>query len=211
MPIKRDRILRAAERLLAMYGVDGIRLRDIAAEAGVSIGLIQHHFGSRDDVVREMLLAANAERVDQWTKQLDGVDDNRERLRLLLSGALSSRERCIVWTESCAAASRHDFLQPLVSDTNNAWRSWVVETIERGVADGTFQTCVPPRLSRPRCSWPWLTDSCSRSPQTTTASHLSRRRPYCYTPPLRTLASTTNPPKCQRPSVLPAAELRAGS
>jgi hypothetical protein len=26
----------------------------------------------------------------------------------------------------------------LVSATNNAWRSWVVETIERGVADGTF-------------------------------------------------------------------------
>jgi AcrR family transcriptional regulator len=147
MPIKRDRILRAAERLLAMYGVDGIRLRDIAAEAGVSIGLIQHHFGSRDDVVREMLLAANAERIDQWTKQLDGVDDNRERLRLLLSGALSSRERCIVWTESCAAASRHDFLQPLVSDTNNAWRSWVVETIERGVADGTFKLRATPAVT----------------------------------------------------------------
>lgn len=138
MPLKRDRVLKAAERLLALYGVDGIRLRDIAAEAGVSIGLIQHHFGSRDDVVREMLLAANEDRIRQWTAQLDGVEDNRERLRLLLSGALSSRERCIVWTESCAAASRHEFLQPLVSDTNNAWRSWVVETIERGVADGTF-------------------------------------------------------------------------
>jgi AcrR family transcriptional regulator len=138
MQERRDRILRAAERLLALYGVDGIRLRDIAAEAGVSIGLIQHHFGTRDDVVREMLLAANEQRIREWTAQLDEVGDSRERLRLLLAGALSSRERCIVWTESCAAASRHEFLQPLVSGTNDAWRRWVVETIERGMADGTF-------------------------------------------------------------------------
>jgi AcrR family transcriptional regulator len=138
MQDKRDGILRAAERLLSAYGVDGIRLKDIASEAGVSIGLLQHHFGSRDDLVRQMLLAANAERIRQWTGQLDGVRDSRERLRLLLAGALSSRERCIVWTESCAAASRHEFLQPLVSETNGAWRQWVVETIERGAADGTF-------------------------------------------------------------------------
>src|SRR3954471_20120559 len=147
MQDKRDRILRAAERLLSSYGVDGIRLKDIATEANVSIGLLQHHFGSRDELVRQMLLAANADRIRQWSGQLDGVQDSRERLRLLLAGAMSSRERCIVWTESCAAASRHEFLQPLVSDTNNAWRSWVVETIERGVADGTFKLRATPAVT----------------------------------------------------------------
>ncbi|MET1036174.1 MAG: TetR/AcrR family transcriptional regulator [Arthrobacter sp.] len=138
MQEKINRILHAAERLLATYGVDGIRLKDIAAEAGVSIGLIQHHFGSRDAVVREMLVSASRRRLANWTAQLDGVEDSQTRLRLLLAGALSSRERCILWTESCAAASRHDFLQPLVSQTNDEWRRWVLETLERGRVDGTF-------------------------------------------------------------------------
>ena len=31
-----------------------------------------------------------------------------------------------------------------MSDTNNAWRSWVVETVERGVADGTFKLRATP-------------------------------------------------------------------
>ena len=45
----RARIRDAALRLFAERGLDGTTIRDIAKEAGVSGGLIRHHFGSKDD------------------------------------------------------------------------------------------------------------------------------------------------------------------
>ncbi len=46
----RARIRDAALRLFAERGLDGTTIRDIAKEAGVSSGLIRHHFGSKDDL-----------------------------------------------------------------------------------------------------------------------------------------------------------------
>ena len=46
----RARIRDAALRLFADRGLDGTTIRDIAKEAGVSGGLIRHHFGSKDDL-----------------------------------------------------------------------------------------------------------------------------------------------------------------
>lgn len=43
----RARIRDAALRLFAERGIDATSIRDIAAEAGVSAGLIRHHFGSK--------------------------------------------------------------------------------------------------------------------------------------------------------------------
>jgi len=44
----RARIRDAAIRLFAERGVDGTTVRDIAQEAGVSPGLLRHHFGSKE-------------------------------------------------------------------------------------------------------------------------------------------------------------------
>jgi TetR/AcrR family transcriptional regulator, regulator of cefoperazone and chloramphenicol sensitivity len=46
----RARIREAALRLFAERGVDGTTVRDIASAAGVSTGLIRHHFGSKEDL-----------------------------------------------------------------------------------------------------------------------------------------------------------------
>jgi len=44
----RARIRDAAIRLFGERGIEGASIRDIAAEAGVSSGLVRHHFGSKD-------------------------------------------------------------------------------------------------------------------------------------------------------------------
>jgi len=44
----RARIRDAALRLFAERGIEGATIRDIAKEAGVSLGLIRHHFGSKE-------------------------------------------------------------------------------------------------------------------------------------------------------------------
>jgi len=44
----RARIRDAALRLFAERGIDGATIRDIAKAAGVSPGLVRHHFGSKE-------------------------------------------------------------------------------------------------------------------------------------------------------------------
>ncbi len=49
----RDRLLAAAIRHLDSHGEADLRVTEIATEADVAIGLIRHHFGSRDGLVAE--------------------------------------------------------------------------------------------------------------------------------------------------------------
>jgi AcrR family transcriptional regulator len=44
-------ILEASRRLFAERAISSVSIRDIAEEAGVSHGLVQHHFGTRDQLV----------------------------------------------------------------------------------------------------------------------------------------------------------------
>jgi AcrR family transcriptional regulator len=64
----RARIRDAAIRLFGERGIEGASIRDIAAEAGVSSGLVRHHFGSKealreacDSYAKERMLQIGAE------------------------------------------------------------------------------------------------------------------------------------------------------
>ncbi|NTF10464.1 TetR family transcriptional regulator [Agrobacterium rubi] len=48
---RRDLLVRAALRCLARDGRAGLSVRSIAVEAGVSIGLVNHHFGTLESLV----------------------------------------------------------------------------------------------------------------------------------------------------------------
>ena len=58
-------ILETAEALVARTGPQGLRLQDIAAEAGISHPLILHHFGSRAGLMRALTRKAAAELKDR--------------------------------------------------------------------------------------------------------------------------------------------------
>ena len=51
----RERILSAAETLIARHGVDGVSIRSINTAAGVSPGVLHYHFGSLDNLVEALL------------------------------------------------------------------------------------------------------------------------------------------------------------
>lgn len=51
----RQKILDAAERVFAKGGFDGATVRDIAAEAGVPVGLVHHHGGGKEALFAEVV------------------------------------------------------------------------------------------------------------------------------------------------------------
>ncbi|MET7338643.1 TetR/AcrR family transcriptional regulator [Nonomuraea sp. NPDC005650] len=49
---RRRHIAEAVLRIAGRDGLDGARLRDVAVEAGMSLGSVQHYFASKDDMLR---------------------------------------------------------------------------------------------------------------------------------------------------------------
>jgi AcrR family transcriptional regulator len=62
---RRDRILAAAERLFSEAGIDGVSMREIAAEAGVQLALINYYFGTKLELYR----AVFRRRIEPVSKQ----------------------------------------------------------------------------------------------------------------------------------------------
>ncbi len=87
-PDTRERILRAALETFSERGFDGARTRDIAARAGVPLGLLQYHFGGKAKLWRASVDRAFALLRGGLEAILEdpGPADDRERLRRLIHG-----------------------------------------------------------------------------------------------------------------------------
>ncbi|HLM63664.1 MAG TPA: TetR/AcrR family transcriptional regulator [Acidimicrobiales bacterium] len=73
----RERILTAALDLFSELSFDGATTREIAARAGVTQGLLNYHFSSKDDLWRsavDALYAQLSEALDSRAEGLRGVD-----------------------------------------------------------------------------------------------------------------------------------------
>lgn len=57
---RRGRITAALLRLAARDGLDAVSLRHVAAEAGVTAGMVQHYFGSKDAMMTEAMRTTTA-------------------------------------------------------------------------------------------------------------------------------------------------------
>lgn len=166
-----DAVLDAAERLFADAGPSDVSLRAIAAEAGVSYGLVHRHFGSREALV-DRLLERYAER---WTSAVEGMGYEEALARLLGDSVETGAYlRLLAWTllsdhrETSVAAhlehTRLDQLAALRGDDPAAqhttaaalalifgWRlfnPFIREALGLGGSDAELQTAMHAALAR---------------------------------------------------------------
>ncbi len=86
----RERILRAALASFSEGGFDGARTRDIAARAGVPLGLLRYHFGDKARLWRASVDRAFAElRSGLEAIVDDAASEPRARLRRLIRGQVA--------------------------------------------------------------------------------------------------------------------------
>lgn len=130
MASRNTRILEAAARVIARRGVRGLRVEELAAEAGVSTGLIYYHFKDRTGILRHTLEFIN-DRAERYTT-LRGADvpplaprEELEQILLLeLQDTAEVRENSAAWGELRASAV---FDSTLREDLARATLVWVQE------------------------------------------------------------------------------------
>lgn len=87
--VVKDRILKVATELFAQYGVNGIGIRRIADEAGINHALIIRYFGSKDNLVSEILQREIAKLVKNYpVKYADNPLQTLANLRKILRHTL---------------------------------------------------------------------------------------------------------------------------
>ncbi|MFC8045385.1 TetR/AcrR family transcriptional regulator [Nocardia sp. NPDC057353] len=104
-PEKRAVILAAVWSVIADRGIAALSFRHVAAAAGVSVGLVQHYFGSKDNLVR----ASAATMIDGSALRFaEPPADPRAELRRLIAHSVpatpGSRRGVGVWYAYIAAS-----------------------------------------------------------------------------------------------------------
>ncbi|MFD0147652.1 MULTISPECIES: TetR/AcrR family transcriptional regulator [unclassified Streptomyces] len=130
MASRSTQILEAAARVIARRGVRGLRVEELAEEAGVSTGLIYYHFKDRTGILRHTLEFIN-DRAERYTtaqapdaEPLTPREELDEVLLLELQDTPEVRENSTAWGELRASAV---FDPVLREDLARATLVWVQE------------------------------------------------------------------------------------
>lgn len=125
-------IVVAVWKLIADDGIEGVTFRRVAERADVSVGRIQHHFGTREVLVRAGCAAMIELAHDQY-QQLS--DDPLTRLRYLLVHALpdspETRFGASVWHAYLAKAVDDPEIGRLLAETKRGTEDEYVALIEK--------------------------------------------------------------------------------
>ncbi|UKY54497.1 TetR/AcrR family transcriptional regulator [Streptomyces inhibens] len=153
MPDRPTQILEAAARLIARRGVRGLRVEEVAAEAGVSTALIYYHFKDRAGLLRRTLEFISRRAVRYTDAALEASDDPRtqltEMLLLELQDTPHVRENSAAWGELRATAVFDPDLRELLAAATREWIDDLAHLIRQAQAQAVDTVDRPGRETDP--------------------------------------------------------------
>jgi AcrR family transcriptional regulator len=151
---RKTEILDAACRVIARRGVRGLRMEELAREAGVSVALIYYHFDDRENLIRRTLEYVDERAADYATPNSTHQGSPAERLVEALVGEIQEdprvRQNSAVWGEVRASAWFDDTVREPVERLTGEWITWVADEIQRGQRGGTITADVDARAAAER-------------------------------------------------------------
>lgn len=137
----RERIVDGAGRAFAASGFRGAAVPAIAAEAGVSVGLIYRYFPSKEELFLAVCEHETQARLDDMATGLGRIADPRDRLaaavELFVSSLVEENWGAIVvhaWAEADRNPRVRDTLQRLFDQQRGFAAMFVREAMARGEA-----------------------------------------------------------------------------
>jgi TetR/AcrR family fatty acid metabolism transcriptional regulator len=136
---RRLRILEAAARCFAKDGFARTRIEDVAAEARVSRALVHHHFGSKEELARQV----QEHMLEEWSAAVDQAiagapsagDALAAWLRVNLADLRRRPLRHAILADAAILASFEDSARRSLQE----WRDKLVALLRDGVARGELR------------------------------------------------------------------------
>ncbi len=143
-PLRREQIVRATIRCLARDGYAGLTMKRVAAEAGVSQGILHYYFRDKAAMLAAAALRVTADLDRRGAFAARGVRDARRRLRAViracLETAVESRDFWTVFIEFWGEALHDRRLAAVNREAYARARRLIGATLARGRAAGQVRT-----------------------------------------------------------------------
>ena len=147
----RAAVFQAVWALVAHGGTEAVTFRRVAQAAGVSVGRVQHHFGTRDELVRASC-AAMIEGAHGVYESLP--DDPVQRLRFIVLHAVpDSRQAKVgtaVWFSYLAKSTDDPRIRRLLAETKRGAEQELAGLLTRAARDGRLTGVPDPQLTARR-------------------------------------------------------------
>lgn len=131
----RTKILTASTDCIAKFGIRGLRVNDVAREAGVSSGLLYYHFTDRAGLLAATLDFINARASEtENTRAAESPSDLTPVHRLLLDEIQENaevRKNSVAWNELRSAAVFEADIAESLSQTIDRWNHTVALAVCR--------------------------------------------------------------------------------
>lgn len=135
---RRAELIEAARRVIQRRGFAKATVGAITGEAGASLGLLNYHFGSRDDVVAEAFAAAARADLDELQAISRRHDDPPARVAAYLDlEGWSDREVWRMWIDAWGEAVHTEQLRLTLEQFERGWRAVLAGVL----ADGDRRGC----------------------------------------------------------------------
>ncbi|WP_454830989.1 TetR/AcrR family transcriptional regulator [Paraburkholderia xenovorans] len=149
----RQLILDTAARLFREEGYANTSLRDIAAECGVTTGSIYHHFGSKEEIVTEVLRIGVVRVAEEVRRAVMSLDPASEA-RTILHAAVYAHLHALLELQDYTSANVRIFGQvpPSIREKHivvrDAYETYWHKLLQRCALQGTFNPARDLRLTR---------------------------------------------------------------
>jgi len=140
MTDRKKALLESAVRTIARKGVRGLRVEEVAKDAGVSVALIYHHFGDRSSLLKNALLYIE-QRADEYTLPVAATSAREELVATVLGEIQDNqevRDNSAAWGELRDAAIFDTDLRPTLADLTRQWNNDLADIVRRGQQDGSI-------------------------------------------------------------------------
>jgi len=138
---RREELVLVAYRRLAGAGFEGLRTRDIAAEAGINVATLHYHFPTKEALIRAVVGHA----MSRFASTLSGEGTPEEMLRAhfrnLRRLLRDEPELPAVMGELAMRSARDPALAEILAGSDRAWHAWLVRLLD-GKADADGRAAV---------------------------------------------------------------------
>src|SRR5215831_837625 len=136
---RRAALVEAAYNKLAARGFEGLRTRDVAAEAGVNIATLHYYFPTKEKLIEGVVEHA----MDRFRTTLaphgSPSDQLRNHLRSVRRLVQDEPQLGIVMGELALRSARDPGIARIMSDTNEAWHRIVRGLLRRAAKEGSLR------------------------------------------------------------------------
>jgi AcrR family transcriptional regulator len=135
----RGELLAAARRVIRRQGFAGATVGEITREAGASLGLLNYHFGTKDEVLAEAFDEIARGELAELEEIARRPDPPAERLAAYLDVSdWGDRESWTLWLDAWADAARVDALRRTLAHYALGWRAALAVVLADGVRAGAW-------------------------------------------------------------------------